>query len=60
MFLVSGDIEGAIEMIAAKLGSPAKTSDHTAAPLGMQSYIKTRIRSGGDGSEVVLLCDDGT
>ena len=47
-------------MIAAKLGIPSENVRSHCSPVGKQGYIKTRMRSGGGGSEVVLFCGDGT
>jgi Cd2+-exporting ATPase len=58
--LVSGDNEDAIEVIATKLRIPSENVRSRCSPVDKQDYIKTRMRSGGGGSEVVLFCGDGT
>lgn len=58
--LVSGDNEGAVNVIAARLGIPSENVRSRCSPVDKQDYIKTRMRSGGGGSEVVLFCGDGT
>jgi Cd2+-exporting ATPase len=58
--LIRGDNEGAVEVIAAKLRIPSKNVRSCCSPIDKQDYIKTRMRSGGGGSEVVLFCGDGT
>jgi Cd2+-exporting ATPase len=58
--LVSGDTEGAVNVIAAKLGIPSENVRSRCSPVDKQDYIKTQMRSGGGGSEVVLFCGDGT
>src|SRR5271170_2259649 len=47
-------------MIAAQLGIPSENVRSRCNPVGKQDYIKTRMRSGGGGSGVVLFCGDGT
>jgi cation transport ATPase len=47
-------------MIASKLEIPSENVRSRCSPVGKQDYTKTRMRSGGGGSEVVLLCGDGT
>jgi cation transport ATPase len=47
-------------MIAAKLGIPSENVRSRCSPVAKQDYIKTRMRSGGGGSEVVLFYGDGT
>jgi Cu2+-exporting ATPase len=57
--LVSGDNEGAVKMIAAKLGIPSENVRSRCSPVDKQDYVKTKMRSEGGGSEVVFFCGNG-
>jgi heavy metal translocating P-type ATPase len=58
--LVSGDDNGPVEAIAAKLEIPSTHVRSRCSPADKQKYIKTVM--GGDGGEkrIVLFCGDGT
>ena len=55
--IVSGDDDGAVQTVAAKLGIPPSNTKSRCSPSDKQKYLQDLI---GDTQDVVIFCGDGT
>ncbi|KAJ5972210.1 Cu2+-exporting ATPase [Penicillium vulpinum] len=59
--VVSGDDDGAVQILASKLGIPGDNVRSRSSPVDKKDYIQKLLGTGTDGKEpVVVFCGDGT